>query len=300
MFCTALSCDTNSDSASRPDKFSSSDRDSDVSGSVSSDNITKHKVIRPHTCTSDPFLHKYSSPVDPQESKSDDDRQEGTVNDTVKTPLSTPVDADDHLCKQDKEIDQTDVAFGEVETPATITANANKPESFATMLPQQQENHSMEDTEGPYTSDALHNHTLTTKPPVLPEITRDADDPPDHDDTRDNVPSNVSDDEDEKNHTAANVKQQHHWYQHTKGEEEQVAVSPEIQDRAALQVRTVPPTQPTTDGLCTGISQSRLVASPTHSSMATVLWVHPQSPLVCIRVYSLGYNNIGGKCKFGD
>ena len=224
-------------------------------------------------------------------SKSNEESQENTVTDKAATPHRTPVDADDQLTKPDKDIDQNDAGYGEVDTPATYTANVNNPELFATMLPQQKV-HSIEDT-GLYTEelDTPQSHTkllLTTKPPVLPEITKNIVPLPDNATTKDAVSSIVSSDEDEGDTEAVNDRKQrhHHDYQHLK-QEEQIAIFPEHQDEEQVQViKTPTPTQLTTDDLCIGISSSKASLPPPHdySSMGTVLWVHPQSPLVCITV----------------
>ena len=144
-------------------------------------------------------------------SKSNEESQENTVTDKAATPHSTPVDADDQFTKPDKDIDQNDAGYGEVDTPATFTANVNNPELFSTMLPQQKV-HSIEDT-GLYTEelDTPQSHTkllLTTKPPVLPEITKNIVPLPDNATTKDAVSSIVSSDEDEGDTEAVNDRKQ--------------------------------------------------------------------------------------------
>ena len=135
---------------------------------------------------------KYSSSVDTQVAKYDEERQEYTISNPTPKPYSTPVDAVDYLTKPNKEINQKNAGFTEADT---VTAKANNSELFI-----------------------------------------------------------ISGDEDE-NHNATNGGHQH---QH--------------------------PIQPATDTLCTGMRQSKVMASPPHPSMVTVLWVHPQSPLVSISV----------------
>ena len=233
--------------------------------------------------------------MDPHVTKSNEESQGNTVTNKAATH-STPVDPDNQLTKPDKDIDQKDAGYGEVDTPATIKANPNNPEILTTMLMLPQEEHSMEDTAtGLYTEELTtpQNRTkslLTTKPPVLPENTV----APDNATTKDNVYSIVSINEDENDTAVINDRKQqrHHHYQHPK-EEEHIAILPEHQDGAAVQViKTPTPTQQATDGLCIGISSSKASLSPPYdSSMTTVLWVHPQSPLVCNIVLSQGYGN---------
>ena len=191
---------------------------------------------------------KYSSSVDPQVANSDEERQEGTISNTATKPYSTPVDAADNLTKPNKEIDQKNSGFQEADTSASTTAKANNSELFSTMSPQEERN--MEDTaQGLYTEEFVATLDCTkSTDPSGDEIPKSA------------VGSIVSGDEDE-NHNATNTKQQHHYHQHPK-EEDPVAITSEVQEQAAMQV----------------------MESPPHPSMVTVLWVHPQSPLVSISV----------------
>ena len=190
-------------------------------------------------------------------------------------------------------MDHNDVGYGEQDTPATITAIANNPELFKGTLPQAYSIDSGDTEE----LRAQHDYTksqLTTKPPVLPATERTKFQLPDNVTTQGIVPSNVSGNEDEDDTGASSDRkdQQRHHHQHPKEEEELIPVLPKDQDIAAAQVPM--PIQPHNAGLCIGIDIDRSKASlppPSDSSMGTVLWVHPQSPLVCCIVMQ-GYSKI--------
>ena len=303
---SSISCSTNSADSRCPDsQLSSTDRDvASCYTRAGNDKITTLKTIIPHTSElsslheqtfhnankatetkanniTDNITTKYSSPVDPQSNE----ESQGNIN-KITTPHSTPVDANDQMTKPGKQIDHNDVGYGEQDTPATITTKANNPELFTTTLPQ--EVHSIGDTTYTEELGAPHNHTkslLTIKPPVLPaaESTKDTIiPPPDNAISKDAVASIVSSDEDENDSVAVNDRKQQRRHQHRHHKEEQIAVLPEDQDGAAVQVIQTPtPTQPINGRLYTGINRSNLPPSSDHTTVH-VLWVHPQSPLVCV------------------
>lgn len=243
--------------------------------------VSKFTEVRPHT--SEQWPQELNTLQNDKAAET-----EGKINDETKysTSVDPPqLDKCDELESRETHQNDTVLVMVETDTPATITANANNPESFSTLLPQQQVNNSMEDT-GPYTEelDTPQNHTkslVTTEPPVLSKIIKDA------------VYSNVSSDEDEDNvqsNTTNNDKRKRH---RQKSNSYDIAVSSEVQDQAAMQIMNFQmPTQPATEGLCTGITQCSIVKSPhdpSKGTVVTVLWVNPHGSLVCINTESVIY-----------